>query len=392
MCNILDLAAPNSSAAKASLWAPLALYRRNGHPWIAYQTHQVEQRPLRSNSTYTLGLPDPSNSHPLAPYIEFWEMPTRHDTSYAIHSVVTTWGHISRLKKRWHVIRYFAIWQMLFAPVVTTHLLGLLFMLWWRTLTSLDHPYWRVGFSKPRILQHGHYLHLQFQPILTPYFGIRKSLLPQRWPRNTWPSCTLSLVPEPLRRYWLPSSSELEVLSSIFIDLGHCHGLSAKYLFWVTRPWGKVLQTRSAQFRLAISFCKARLDTSRYGWIPIWDRNTYHNSWKDKSASLMAPHWHLSQEIHQRMVAWSQELGKSNTEIAQLAACSEHTVRDVLRLEREFGVVYNPLAHPGDVHAYWMLEISHIFPLSSPPTTLYTSMKSIYDYYDTETSMCPYQQ
>jgi len=58
----------------------------------------------------------------------------------------------------------------------------------------------------------------------------------------------------------------------------------------------------------------------------------------------MAPH--LSQEIRQHIIAWSQELGKSNTEIAQLAACSEHTVHDVLHLEREFGVVYNPLARP----------------------------------------------
>jgi transposase len=57
----------------------------------------------------------------------------------------------------------------------------------------------------------------------------------------------------------------------------------------------------------------------------------------------MAPQ--LSQEIRQCMVAWSQELGKSNAKIAQLATCSEHTVCDVLRLEHEFGVIYTEILY-----------------------------------------------
>jgi len=55
----------------------------------------------------------------------------------------------------------------------------------------------------------------------------------------------------------------------------------------------------------------------------------------------MSPH--LSQEIRQ---VWSKELGKSNAEIAELVACCERTVREVLRLEREHAVVYNPHAKP----------------------------------------------
>ena len=55
---------------------------------------------------------------------------------------------------------------------------------------------------------------------------------------------------------------------------------------------------------------------------------------------------HLSQEIRQHMVVWSKHLGKTDAEIAELSGCSERTVREVRRLEREFGVVYNPFAQP----------------------------------------------
>ena len=55
---------------------------------------------------------------------------------------------------------------------------------------------------------------------------------------------------------------------------------------------------------------------------------------------------HLSKEIRERIVVWSNTLGKPNDEIASLAACSERTVREVLRLHRVFGVVHNPFAQP----------------------------------------------
>jgi transposase len=58
----------------------------------------------------------------------------------------------------------------------------------------------------------------------------------------------------------------------------------------------------------------------------------------------MAPH--TTNEMRERMVAWHSELGKSDTEIAALANCSERTVREVLRLHRTFGVVRNPFAQP----------------------------------------------
>ncbi|KIJ58294.1 hypothetical protein HYDPIDRAFT_61463, partial [Hydnomerulius pinastri MD-312] len=58
----------------------------------------------------------------------------------------------------------------------------------------------------------------------------------------------------------------------------------------------------------------------------------------------MAPH--TSQETRQRMVFWRNQLGKSTSEIAELAGCSERTVREVLQLHRDFGTVQNPLARP----------------------------------------------
>ena len=58
----------------------------------------------------------------------------------------------------------------------------------------------------------------------------------------------------------------------------------------------------------------------------------------------MAPH--TTTEMRERMVIWRTELGKSDSEIAVLAGCSERTVRDVLRLHRDYGVVRNPFAQP----------------------------------------------
>ena len=62
----------------------------------------------------------------------------------------------------------------------------------------------------------------------------------------------------------------------------------------------------------------------------------------------MSPH--LSQEIRQRMVVWSKDFGKSNKEIAELATCCKCTVREVLRLDREYGIVYNPLVQLPNNH------------------------------------------
>ena len=55
---------------------------------------------------------------------------------------------------------------------------------------------------------------------------------------------------------------------------------------------------------------------------------------------------HTTNEMRECMVAWHSELGKSDTEIAALANCSEHTVREVLWLHHTFGVVRNPFAQP----------------------------------------------
>ena len=76
MCNIIDLAAPNPSAVNASLRAPLALYRRNGHLWIAYHTRPVEHISNADRSLATIHptpyIPSTSRDD-LTPYFAFQE-------------------------------------------------------------------------------------------------------------------------------------------------------------------------------------------------------------------------------------------------------------------------------------------------------------------------------
>jgi hypothetical protein len=46
------------------------------------------------------------------------------------------------------------------------------------------------------------------------------------------------------------------------------------------------------------------------------------------------------------MVFWHYKLGKSNSEIAILASCSEHTICDILQLHCTYSTVCNPFAQP----------------------------------------------
>ena len=62
----------------------------------------------------------------------------------------------------------------------------------------------------------------------------------------------------------------------------------------------------------------------------------------------MAPH--TTTEMREHMVLWHSELGKTNSEIAALSGCSEWTVREVLWLHREYGVVRNSYAQPHGHH------------------------------------------
>ncbi|KIK76084.1 hypothetical protein PAXRUDRAFT_170956 [Paxillus rubicundulus Ve08.2h10] len=55
---------------------------------------------------------------------------------------------------------------------------------------------------------------------------------------------------------------------------------------------------------------------------------------------------HTSQEMRERMVHWHEQLGKSTSEISELAGCSERTVCNVLRLHGKYGTVQNPLSRP----------------------------------------------
>ncbi|KAF8805772.1 hypothetical protein BYT27DRAFT_7025360, partial [Phlegmacium glaucopus] len=57
---------------------------------------------------------------------------------------------------------------------------------------------------------------------------------------------------------------------------------------------------------------------------------------------------HMPKAMHERIVVWKNEMGKSTVEIADLAGCCERTVRNVLHYECEHGVVSNPFAQ---IHA-----------------------------------------
>ena len=52
----------------------------------------------------------------------------------------------------------------------------------------------------------------------------------------------------------------------------------------------------------------------------------------------------MPKELRKRVVVWKNEMGKDTPEIAKLAGCCERTVRNILRYEREYGVVSNPFA------------------------------------------------
>ncbi|KAJ7635762.1 hypothetical protein DFH06DRAFT_902259, partial [Mycena polygramma] len=52
----------------------------------------------------------------------------------------------------------------------------------------------------------------------------------------------------------------------------------------------------------------------------------------------------LSEQLRNRIVAWRYEQSKTAREISELVGCSERTVYNVLRLDREFGQTSNPYA------------------------------------------------
>jgi transposase len=52
----------------------------------------------------------------------------------------------------------------------------------------------------------------------------------------------------------------------------------------------------------------------------------------------------MPKAMRERIVIWKNEMGKNTNEIAKLAGCCERTVRNILRYEREYGVVSNPFA------------------------------------------------
>lgn len=84
----------------------------------------------------------------------------------------------------------------------------------------------------------------------------------------------------------------------------------------------------------------------------------------------MAPH--TTTEMRERMVVWRTELGKSTVEIAELAGCSERTVREVLRLHRETGNVQNTFAQSrGGPRSLDQGDMTYISSLLDANPTMY---------------------
>ena len=79
-----------------------------------------------------------------------------------------------------------------------------------------------------------------------------------------------------------------------------------------------------------------------------------------------------SMEMQEWMVVWHTKLGKSTVEIATLAGCSEHTVREVLWLHRETGVVHNTFAQShGSPQSLNQGDVTYISSLLNTNPTLY---------------------
>jgi hypothetical protein len=103
----------------------------------------------------------------------------------------------------------------------------------------------------------------------------------------------------------------------------------------------------------------------------------------------MAPH--TTTEMRERMVVWRSEFGKTDSEIAALAGCSERTVREVLRLHREYGVVRNPHVQPCGRHrALATADLNYLSSLLDANPCLSTWMNSKDGLQLIGMSMCPF--
>jgi transposase len=72
------------------------------------------------------------------------------------------------------------------------------------------------------------------------------------------------------------------------------------------------------------------------------------------------------------MVVWHSEFGKTDSEIAALAGCSEWTIREILRLHREYGVVQNPHVQPrGHRHSLATADLNYLSSILNVNPCLY---------------------
>jgi transposase len=80
----------------------------------------------------------------------------------------------------------------------------------------------------------------------------------------------------------------------------------------------------------------------------------------------------LVSELRDRILVWRYEQNKPAEEIAELAGCSERTVYNILRNEREYGQTTNPHAqHRGRPRALNMGDLDYLSALLDATPTLY---------------------
>jgi transposase len=81
---------------------------------------------------------------------------------------------------------------------------------------------------------------------------------------------------------------------------------------------------------------------------------------------------HLDHQLRTSIVAWRLKQHRSIKEIKTLAGCSEHTIYQVLRLHRDYGVVHNPVACPRGRHrALLTSDINYLQSLLNANPSLY---------------------
>jgi len=99
---------------------------------------------------------------------------------------------------------------------------------------------------------------------------------------------------------------------------------------------------------------------------------------------------HISQDMRERMVVWSEE-GRSSEEIANLAGCCPRSVYKILAYHREYGTTQNPFAEHthGCPRELDMGDINYIISLieARPKTFLDDVQENLRHHHSQEVSL-----